>query len=1326
VNRTLLDYYRLPADSFAGTHIACERPTGDPGFFRFGPQDLCYGRCEGGVSPSVSDSAQFDASRRIHLDGTTIRVPFCFTEVIENLRLERYRRNMVPGWEVLAASEPVRKLYYFLRGCLPVKARRQLQKAYFRDWRSLPFPGWPVDFTVDNLHESYLRLLMESSGLHRVPFIWFWPDGAPSCLIMTHDVETAAGRDFTSQLMDVDDSFAIKSSFQVIPEKRYNVPDSYIEEIRARGFEFNIHDLNHDGHLYREREEFIRRAARINSYVRQYKTDGFRSGAMYRNQDWYDVFEVSYDMSVPNVAHLEPMRGGCCTVMPYFVGKIAELPLTAAQDYSLFHILNDYSITLWKQQIELLARRNGLISFITHPDYLIEQRARDVYKQLLDYLRLLISSAKIWAALPGEVNQWWRSRSQMKLVPRGDDWEIVGAGKERARLAYAVLDGGRLKYELAMVSSKVRPESTRCFAVGGRSFDFLPNGRTIRGFGSGNLTRQTRKESIVSPGSVTTIGQIGEELPVANPADCEAVIIGAGPYGLSAAAHLKAAGLDVRVFGRPMEFWADKMPAGMLLRSPRVASNISDPQHRCTLEAFECSAGIAPRKPLPLETFVEYGQWFQRQLVPDLDQREIASVRRDEKGFVVTLEGGGVFRTQRVIVAAGIGCFRKISPEFQALPPTLLSHSYEGRDLREFPGKRVAVIGAGQSALESAALLQEAGAEVELIAKIPTLRWIGQHPKLHKLGPLTTMMYSSHDVGPAGISRLVAYPNVVKHIPLGLRDKIRKRAVRAAGSQWLPARLRDVTKTTGRFVTASRQVGQTAELTLDDGTTRLVDHVLLGTGYSVDIALYKFLPPELVGQIELMEGYPRLRSGFRTTVPGLHFIGATAARSFGPLLYFVAGTEFASNELTSYVVRHRLAGWKTTNFCSAMRNSSPRPLPPAPRARRQKNVGALVVGGDHPGLAIARSLGRHGIPVYVIDDTHSISNYSRYATKVIRVPDLRDPRKTVESTLDVGARYDLQDWVLFPTRDETVMAFSLHRGELDGFYRVTTPEWECVREAWDKNNIYKLAERLGIPAPRTWTVRSAAELSAFHSRLPLAIKPAIKENFFYATGAKAWRAETPQQLQKHFEAAAHQITLEEILLQEIIPGDGDRQLSYCAFFREGAVHSSLIAKRLRQHPREFGRAATYVETVEQPEIEELSERFLRAINFYGLAELEYKQDPRDGKYKLLDVNARAWGFHGLGQAAGVDFPYLLFADQIGLQTIPCRAKPGVGWLRLLTDGPTSVREILGGHLPISAYLQSIRRTKTESVFSWEDPLPSVAEFLLLPYILRKKLFPAKP
>jgi hypothetical protein len=376
-------------------------------------------------------------------------MPFDPTQVIENLRHERYMANLVPGRERVITHEWIRRVYYSARSLLPVWVRRHLQRAYFSDWQSRSFPAWPVDFTVDTLHEEFLRLSMCAAGVRRVPFIWFWPDDAPNCLIMTHDVETRAGRDFTSQLMDLDESYGIRASFQVIPEERYEVSDDYVQEIRKRGFEFNIHDLNHDGKLYQQRERFLRRAKKINEYGHQYDARGFRAGAMYRMLDWYDAYEFSYDMSLTNVAHLEPKRGGCCTVFPFFIGSIVELPLTTSQDYSVFHILNDYSIGLWKRQLDLLRQRNGLMSFIAHPDYLIDRPVRKVYGMLLDYLRQMITREKIWMALPGEVDRWWRARSEMKLVQKGSCWEIEGLEAERARIAFAVIAGDRLVYEVA-------------------------------------------------------------------------------------------------------------------------------------------------------------------------------------------------------------------------------------------------------------------------------------------------------------------------------------------------------------------------------------------------------------------------------------------------------------------------------------------------------------------------------------------------------------------------------------------------------------------------------------------------------------------------------------------------------------------------------------------------------------------------------------------------------------------------------------------------------------------------------------------------------------
>jgi hypothetical protein len=247
--------------------------------------------------------------------------------------------------------------------------------------------------------------------------------------------------------MDIDDEFEIKSSIQVVPEGRYRVSDAFLDNIRKRGFEINIQDLNHDGHLFYNHEEFLHRAQKINHYAREYDARGFRAAVLYRNVDWYDALQFSYDMSVPNVAHLDPQRGGCCTVLPYFVGNMLEIPVTTTQDYMLFQLLEDYSLDLWKTQVETILQKNGVISFIVHPDYVIERRAREVYRDLLRFLRRRSEMENIWLALPRDIDRWWRERSQMQLVKDAGQWKIIGEGCERATVALARVVGDRLKYE---------------------------------------------------------------------------------------------------------------------------------------------------------------------------------------------------------------------------------------------------------------------------------------------------------------------------------------------------------------------------------------------------------------------------------------------------------------------------------------------------------------------------------------------------------------------------------------------------------------------------------------------------------------------------------------------------------------------------------------------------------------------------------------------------------------------------------------------------------------------------------------------------------------
>jgi hypothetical protein len=441
MNQAFLDYYRCP-DSSANFKLECDRfDERSPSYFRFGPDLICYGR----VAPSGGESATDllpDALDQVRNEGGTCILPFEPDDVATNLRLERYVNRSKPS----GLKGLIRKIYYVLRPAFPVSVRRHLQRLWLKGWDQKPFPRWPVDRTVDQMFETLMRLALQTSTEERIPFIWFWPEAKLSCAIMTHDVETGVGLEFAGQLMDVNDSFGIKSSFQVIPDARYVASKEALSTIQRRGFEVNIHDLKHDGHLYDEQEQFRRSAIRINEFATSFGSKGFRSGVLYRNQEWYDAFRFSYDMSVPNVGHLDPQPGGCCTVMPYFIGDILEIPVTTTQDYTLFNVFGTYSQDLWSKQISLIVQQHGLASFIVHPDYLDTAKAMRAYTDLLSHLSKLRDDAGLWVPLPGEVDTWWRQRSAMRLVRDGQGWRIEGAGSERATIAYASLKNGKVVY----------------------------------------------------------------------------------------------------------------------------------------------------------------------------------------------------------------------------------------------------------------------------------------------------------------------------------------------------------------------------------------------------------------------------------------------------------------------------------------------------------------------------------------------------------------------------------------------------------------------------------------------------------------------------------------------------------------------------------------------------------------------------------------------------------------------------------------------------------------------------------------------------------------
>ncbi len=386
--------------------------------------------------------------------------------------------------------------------------------------------------------------------------------------------------------------------------------------------------------------------------------------------------------------------------------------------------------------------------------------------------------------------------------------------------------------------------------------------------------------------------------------EIDTVVIGAGPHGLAAAAYLRRGGVETRVFGDPMSFWRS-MPKGMLLRSNWTATSIAEYSGPLSLDSYCLENERSLDRHVPLEAFIDYGLWVQRKVAPDVDRRRVRSVQQARDGFVLTLDDESQLAARHVVVAAGIAPFAHRPAELAHLPRTAMTHSSEHDDLGVFRGQRVLVVGGGQSALESAALMHESGAEVEVVARADHINWLHGGVYQRRLGRLAPLVYAPTDVGPMGLSRIVAAPRLFRRLPVATQDKMAYRAIRPAGAAWLRPRLEGVPISTGVRVATARPAGDRVQVALDDGSTRAVDHVLLGTGYRVDVRRYPFLDAELTQRIRTTNGYPLLSDSMESSVPGLHFLGAPGAVSFGPVMRFVAGSWYGAAGLSRALTGRR-------------------------------------------------------------------------------------------------------------------------------------------------------------------------------------------------------------------------------------------------------------------------------------------------------------------------------------------------------------------------------------------------------------------------------------
>jgi len=384
-------------------------------------------------------------------------------------------------------------------------------------------------------------------------------------------------------------------------------------------------------------------------------------------------------------------------------------------------------------------------------------------------------------------------------------------------------------------------------------------------------------------------------------------------------------------------------------------------------------------------------------------------------------------------------------------------------------------------------------------------------------------------------------------------------------------------------------------------------------------------------------------------------------------------------------------------------------------------AGAVVTGADYRGLGIVRSLGRRGIPVWVLrEDGHFLGAASRYARRSLRWPH-GDGFRQVEFLANLAVREGLKGWALFPTTDELVMLLARYHKSLAAHYRLTIPPWDALQWICDKRLLYRLAEDRGVNQPLSFFPRDRDELASLQCQFPVILKPALRLGINCFTKDKAWPAGDRASLLARYDEACALVGPDMVMVQEIVPGWGEAQFSYAALCRNGRPAASIVARRIRQFPMDFGRFSTYVETVDEPRLVEPAVRLLEAVGFTGIVEVEFKRDPRDGQYKVLDVNPRVWGWHTLGQRAGVDFPHLLWLLVRGEPLPETCGRAGERWMRLSADLPMAICEILKGRLSVWDYLRSLRAPIESAIFAWDDPLPGLLELPSLANLLGKRV-----
>ncbi|MGO8948449.1 MAG: ATP-grasp domain-containing protein [Ktedonobacterales bacterium] len=376
--------------------------------------------------------------------------------------------------------------------------------------------------------------------------------------------------------------------------------------------------------------------------------------------------------------------------------------------------------------------------------------------------------------------------------------------------------------------------------------------------------------------------------------------------------------------------------------------------------------------------------------------------------------------------------------------------------------------------------------------------------------------------------------------------------------------------------------------------------------------------------------------------------------------------------------------------------------------------GVVVLGSDFKALGFIRSLGRHGIPAIVVDSQPRSAWFSRYVTRRFSWDGSMEGPKFAAFLLELGHECNLAGWMLVAAQDDAVGTVSQYRSALATIYHPTTPSWDVVRWAFDKRLTDQMAREVAVPYPGTWYPAEENDLDTLDLHFPVIIKPAVSIRMQHSARLKALPAGNPEELHAQYRAAAKLVSPDEIMVQEIIPGGGASQVSVATLCLDGKISQAMTVRRRRQYPIDYGLGSSFVESVDLPELLDPAERLLGYMRASGMVEVEFKQDPRDGIYKLLDINIRPWGWHTLCIACGLDLPYIQYQQVLlGQLALPLTPHYGTRWIRVATDVPAGIQELRAGITTPWKYLFSLLGHNTYSVLDLRDPLPAFGDLAVL-------------